>query len=161
MGCSSDGGRRPEGSITEEYLLKRYDGVIHLVTAADGAEAHYKHGLVTDDRGLTVYRRETPAEAVEQDRKLQQAWRAHPNHVIVSNGAEGFKQKIEQATEAVLRIARTQHPTEAAAAAKVAVERRKTASAKGAFTKVTAAVALQGGGDGGGKAVTFAGEEAK
>ena len=78
--------------------------------------------------------------------------------MVVSNGAQGFKQKIEQATEAVLRIARTQHPTEAAAAAKVAVERRKSASAKGAFTKVTAAVALQGGG---GKAVTFADEEAK
>ena len=131
-GCSADGTKRPEGSISNEYLLKRYDGVVHLVTAADGAEAHYKHGLVTDDRGQTVYRRETPAEAVAQDRKLQQAWSAHHCHVVVSNGEQGFMQKIEQATEAVLRIARTQHPTEAARAQKVAVERRKTA-AKGAI----------------------------
>ena len=126
-GCTADGSKRPEGSISNEYLLKRYDaeltltltlalalalaltltlaltrydGVVHLVTAADGAETHYKHGVVTDDRGQTVYRRETPAEAVAQDRKLQQAWAEHPYHVVVSNGAQGFKQKIEQATEA-------------------------------------------------------------
>lgn len=129
-GCTADGSKRPEGSISNEYLLKRYDGVVHLVTAADGAEAHYKHGVVHDDRGQTVYRRETPAEAVAQDRKLQQAWAEHPCHVVVSNGAQGFKQKIEQATEAVLRIARTQHPKEAARAQKVAVERRKTAELK-------------------------------
>ena len=42
----------------------------------------------------------------------------------------------KQATEAVLRIARTQHPKEAARAQKVAVERRKTAELK---------TALQGG----------------
>ena len=84
-GCTADGSKRPEGSISNEYLLKRYDadltltlalalalaltltltlalaltltrydGVVHLVTAADGAETHYKHGVVTDDRGQTV-----------------------------------------------------------------------------------------------------------
>ena len=53
-GCTADGTKRPEGSISNEYLLKRYDGVVHLVTAADGAETHYKHGVVTDDRGQTV-----------------------------------------------------------------------------------------------------------
>ena len=40
-------------------------GVIHLVTAADGAEKHYKFGHTTDDAGLAVFRRETPAIARE------------------------------------------------------------------------------------------------
>ena len=101
---------RPEGSITNGYMNQRYDGVIHLVTAADGAEAHYKHGVVTDDSGRSVFRRETPAEAVEQDRKLEQAWASHPKQVVVRNGREGFEAKIKQATEAVLEIARAAHP---------------------------------------------------
>lgn len=101
---------RPEGSITAEYMHQRYDGVIHLVTAADGAEAHYKHGVVTDDSGRSVFRRETPAEAIDQDRKLEQAWADHPKQVVVRNGREGFEAKIKQATEAVLEIARAAHP---------------------------------------------------
>jgi hypothetical protein len=97
--------------------LLRYDGVIHLVTAADGAEEHYKYGIVQDDRGGRVFRRETPSEAIEQDRKLQEAWQAHTHHVVVPNGgARGFVSKLEEATEAVLAIARLLHPTEARAA---------------------------------------------
>ena len=97
--------------------LLRYDGVIHLVTAADGAEEHYKYGIVQDDRGGRVFRRETPAEAIEQDRKLQEAWQANTHHVVVPNGgARGFVSKLEEATEAVLAIARLLHPTEARAA---------------------------------------------
>ena len=29
--------------MSEQYILDRYDGVIHMVTAADGAAAFYKH----------------------------------------------------------------------------------------------------------------------
>ena len=32
----------------------RYDGVVHLVTAADGAPSHYKYGVVEDDSGGQV-----------------------------------------------------------------------------------------------------------
>ena len=56
----------PAGRITNEYTHQRYDGVIHLVTAADGAEEHYKYGIVEDDGGGKVFRRETPAEAIDQ-----------------------------------------------------------------------------------------------
>ena len=68
---------RPVGSICEEYMHKRYDGVVHLVTAADGARAHYKHGHVLDDAGGVVIRREGPEEAVEQDLKLRKVWAPH------------------------------------------------------------------------------------
>ena len=71
------------------HLVRRYDGVIHLVTAADGAPEHYKYGVVEDDSGGQVYRRETPAEATEIDRKLQSAWTEHTEHVVVPNTEGG------------------------------------------------------------------------
>ena len=121
-------GGRPAGSINEEYMLQRYDGVVHLVTAADGAAEHYKYGVVTDDSGNAVYRRETPAEAVDQDRKLRQAWAAHPKQVVVHNSSlYGFEAKVARATEAVLEIARSAHPSEALRAKEVVEARQKKA----------------------------------
>ena len=37
--------------VDEQYLLDRYDAIVHLVTSAEGAERHYKQGYVTDDDG--------------------------------------------------------------------------------------------------------------
>lgn len=50
----------------------RYDCVIHLVTAADGAESYYNK-----DNDV---RHESPQEAIVVDRKLQLAWLGHPNY---------------------------------------------------------------------------------
>ena len=111
-------------AIDDNYLLQRYDGVIHLVTAADGADAHYKWGIVEDDSGGRVYRRETPAEAIEQDRKLQDAWRLHTKHVVVQNTSCGFQSKLETATGAVLAIAREAHPETAKLAAQLSERKR-------------------------------------
>ena len=100
---------RPRGSINEQYLLQRYDCVLHLVTSADGAEEHYKFGTVTDESGSQVIRRETPDQARDQDRKLQAAWCAHPKHTVVPNLSD-FKTKLATATEAVLKVAEEKHP---------------------------------------------------
>ena len=101
----------PAGRITDEYTLQRYDGVVHLVTAADGASEFYKFGVVEDDSGGRVYRRETPHEAVEQDQRINAAWKEHPRHVIVTNEQpNGFEGKLQEATDAVLAIARLSHP---------------------------------------------------
>jgi hypothetical protein len=43
------------------------DGVLHLVTAADGAPEYYKYGKVKDDLGNVVIRHETPEQAVALD----------------------------------------------------------------------------------------------
>lgn len=56
----------------------RYDLVIHLSTAADGAEEHY-------DLGSNVARHESVAFAIEIDKKLQEAWINHPNFVQIHN----------------------------------------------------------------------------
>jgi len=105
--------------VSEEYLLCRYDGVIHLVTAADGASACYKHRETEDDQGNIVFRRETAEQAVALDRRTQDCWADHPHLVVVSNpqavdgdetGLEGFQRKLAIVTESVLTIARQAHP---------------------------------------------------
>eukprot|EP00622_Pseudochattonella_farcimen_P007301 FR743256.1.p1 GENE.FR743256.1~~FR743256.1.p1 ORF type:complete len:196 (+),score=3.83 FR743256.1:73-588(+) len=97
--------------IDEPYVYKRYDAVIHLVTAADGAATHYKCGHVEDDSGGHVFRRESPEEAIQQDRALQEAWAQHPHQIIIPNG-DSFQMKLAEATETVLAIARVVHPAD-------------------------------------------------
>ena len=91
------------------YLLDRYDGVVHLVTAADGAEDFYKSGHTVDDSGNAVVRRENAEEARALDRKLQACFHGHPRHVVVRNEG-GFQQKVENTVQAVLDIALSVHP---------------------------------------------------
>lgn len=98
--------------VTENYMLGRYDGVVHLVTAADGAIRFYKWGNVADDAGNATFRREAPEEAVELDRKMQECWRHHPSHTIVVNGPGGFEEKLQTATSAILEVAHAVHPQE-------------------------------------------------
>lgn len=93
------------------YLLDRYDGVVHLVTAADGAEGFYKSGHTVDDNGVAVVRRETAAEARALDKRLQDCFFGHQRHVIVKN-EDGFEQKVQRTVEAVLDIALSVHPQE-------------------------------------------------
>jgi predicted ATPase len=101
---------QPRMRITEEYMIKRYDLVVHLVTAADGAEEHYRSGATTDDSGNKVVRGEPPDVARELDRKLRLAWAVHPNHCIIPNGSKGFTGKVEECTGAILNCANTLQP---------------------------------------------------
>uniref|UniRef100_A0A7S2ST68 NadR/Ttd14 AAA domain-containing protein n=1 Tax=Rhizochromulina marina TaxID=1034831 RepID=A0A7S2ST68_9STRA len=102
LGSLSDGSGR---SVDETRLLARYEGVIHLVTAADGAEEFYKWGKVADDSGKEVSRTESPEEARALDVKMQECWRGHPNHMVIHNTVGGFKAKLKDAESFVLRIA--------------------------------------------------------
>jgi predicted ATPase len=108
--------------VSEQYILQRYDGVIHMVTAAEGAAAFYKHGDVVDDAGNQVFRREAPTEAIALDHKTRRCWQDHPRHIVVENppapedgGMAGFHKKLRTATQAVLEIARQVHPQTARA----------------------------------------------
>jgi len=98
----------------EKYMCERYDACIHLVTAADGADHFYKCGTTVDDSGGVVHRRETAQEAIDLDQKLERAWHDHlgstGKHIVVRNEAGGFAQKLSEATEAVLRVARKKYP---------------------------------------------------
>lgn len=75
---------------------KRYDTVIHLVTAADGAEEFYS--LSNEARYESV------ADAKRIDKNLIDSWSGHPHHFIIGNQSEGgFKQKMNRVMNAVLQ----------------------------------------------------------
>ena len=77
---------------TLEEELARYDAVVFFETAAAG-------GLSTETGN--IYRKETSAEALELDRKLQAIWRHHPNFVFIPH-QESFLHKIHKGLEALL-----------------------------------------------------------
>ena len=79
-----------------ELRDKRYDGVIHLVTAADGAESVYTEKFKSKYE-LNVN------QAIEVDKKLRASWCGHPQFYVVDNRKE-FIEKKQKAFDAVARI---------------------------------------------------------
>lgn len=75
-------------------VTERYDGVIHMVTAAIGAEEFY----VTDED-----RHETPEEAAKIDHAIRIAWLNHQHFQLVDN-SRSFDQKVLRALLALKRI---------------------------------------------------------
>ena len=92
--------------LTEEDLLRRYDAVLHLTTAAAGASDFYKRGSVTDDSGQGVYREETQEQARELDCKIMEAWKKHPRRGVITNETDGFEGKLQRATDFVEGVLR-------------------------------------------------------
>jgi len=81
---------RAVGTSTPE-LRQRYDAVLHLVSAADGAEQFYttannaSRNESNDEEGLRIAR--------GLDKKVIQAWTGHP-HLRVINNDEDFEKKM-------------------------------------------------------------------
>jgi len=75
---------------------QRYDAIIHLVTAAQGAEAFY---TLTNNETRT----ETPAAAREMDRKTLDAWTGHEHLYIVDNSTT-FDEKIRRAVARISKL---------------------------------------------------------
>ena len=67
--------------LTRQMLESRYDAVIHMVTAADGAEKHYNTWI----RSEGFY--QSADDARERDENLRQAYMAHRSWNLVSNTA--------------------------------------------------------------------------
>ena len=91
---------------THDSLAQRYDLVVHLVSAAVEAPEAYT-------TGNNAARIETLEEAIEQERRTLDAWREHPNRVIVR--AEGsFEDKVERAITTITDALRalTSHDSE-------------------------------------------------
>eukprot|EP01062_Namystynia_karyoxenos_P013361 TRINITY_DN14828_c0_g1_i1.p1 TRINITY_DN14828_c0_g1~~TRINITY_DN14828_c0_g1_i1.p1 ORF type:complete len:685 (+),score=153.10 TRINITY_DN14828_c0_g1_i1:87-2141(+) len=85
-----------ESNLTEADLLQRYDAVVHMVTAADGAEDFYG-----DETNAT--RTETPEEARELDVRLRGCYLGHPALHIIDNST-GFMEKVERACAPILQL---------------------------------------------------------
>lgn len=67
---------------------QRYDKVIHMVTAANGAEEYFGYE--------NQARSETKEEAIEIDRKIQNVWFNNPQYKIIDNSASDFNRKIDR-----------------------------------------------------------------
>jgi len=78
------------------YLHHRYDMVLHLVTAANGAEQFYT-------KANNAVRSETPELAREIDSKIIGAWRAHPRLAVVDNSTD-FNGKMARVVEHVTKL---------------------------------------------------------
>lgn len=74
----------------------RYNAVFHLVSAADGAEAHY---TLANNKART----ETPEEARQADKKTQKAWVGHP-HLYVLDNTSDFEAKMNRLIDVVSKI---------------------------------------------------------
>ena len=82
------------------HLLResRYDVVVHMVTAANGAEKAY-----TQLNNEARY--EDAAQARAQDIRTETAYVGHPHHLIIGNKmTEGFTPKLERAMENVKKF---------------------------------------------------------
>lgn len=67
---------------------RRYDGVIHLVTAAEGAEGYYttaNNEARSEDKEIALW----------IDHNLRRAWNGHPNLRIIGNEYSSFDSKIK------------------------------------------------------------------
>jgi hypothetical protein len=75
-------------TLTEHY--RRYALVLHLVTAADGACAHYR-------RWPYAPRTEQAEEAIKIDQFLYQIWKDHPNYHQINNFGRNWALKATEA----------------------------------------------------------------
>ena len=89
--------------ITVEEAFKRYDVVLHLVTAAIGAPDFY-----TTSDGTP--RSETPEKAAILDRNCEAAWASHPCVIKFPNCFK-FNEKLEHVVSVIFRVMGVEMPS--------------------------------------------------
>lgn len=91
---------------TNDALFKRYDAVIHLVTAANGAEQFYttannaQRYEKADEEGLKLARM--------LDNKVLEAWAPHPHHSVIDNSGN-FEAKLNRVIEEITKVLNLNH----------------------------------------------------
>lgn len=84
--------------------MNNYDAVLHLVTAADGAQEFYVwNDPSKDDIGNNAARSESPEEAIQKDKKTLHAWIGHP-HLRVFDNSTDFKGKIQKVINEIFNL---------------------------------------------------------
>lgn len=95
---------RAVGTSTDELREHRYDAVLHLVSAADGAEKFY-----------TTANNQQRHEGLEQaralDKKIIAAWTGHP-HLRVINNHENFDNKLNRVIKEISNVLGLPQPIE-------------------------------------------------
>lgn len=92
------------GWSTIQLRDRRYEAVIHMVTAADGATEFYGN---TNNEA----RYENIEESIELDKKLINSWVGHPHFSIIENREAGFQKKIDRCLDTVLKFIGLPTPT--------------------------------------------------
>ncbi len=97
------------GTSTQELLGNHYDAVLHLVSAADGAEKFYttannaQRYEQADEEGLAIARM--------LDKKIIKAWTGHP-HLRVINNDEDFERKMQRVLKEISSVLELPQPIE-------------------------------------------------
>lgn len=90
------------GTSTEELLGNRYDAVLHLVSAANGAEEFY-------NTTSNVVRTEGIDLARQLDRKVIDAWTGH-SHLRVINNHQNFEHKLQHVLKEIADVLELPQP---------------------------------------------------
>ena len=89
-----------------DELRNRYDAVLHLVSAADGAEQYYTTSNnaqrleQADEAGLKVAR--------ELDKKVIRAWTGHPHLRVINNNVD-FESKLNRVIKEISKVLELPH----------------------------------------------------
>lgn len=89
---------------SEVALRDGYDAVIHLVTAANGADKFY---TLENNKART----EKPEQAIALDNKLIAAWTGHP-HLRVVDNSTGFEEKMKRTLTEISNVLGEPEPYE-------------------------------------------------
>ncbi|SFG10267.1 AAA family ATPase [Prevotella sp. KH2C16] len=89
------------GTSTMELRDHRYDAVIHMVSAADGAEKFYT--TATNAQRLEKADNEGLAVARHLDKRVMEAWAGH-SHLRVINNHENFENKINRVLKEISSV---------------------------------------------------------
>ena len=90
-----------DAGVDPASLRERYDAVLHLVSAADGAEQYYTTATNStryekaDEEGLRLAR--------ELDKKVIKAWSGHP-HLRVINNHDDFERKMQRVMREISNV---------------------------------------------------------
>lgn len=91
-------------NMTISDVFSRYDAVLHLVTAADGAEEYYQWNDPSKDTiGNNAARSEPPEIARELDLKTRNAWVGHP-HLRIFDNKVSFEEKVNNVVNEVFSL---------------------------------------------------------
>ncbi|MBP5548188.1 MAG: AAA family ATPase [Bacteroidales bacterium] len=92
------------GTTVVELRDARYDAVIHMSTAAKGAEKFYT-------LANNAARSESPEQACAIDDKLMSAWTGHPHLRVIGNDC-GFEEKIARVLKEISHVLGVPQPIE-------------------------------------------------
>ena len=98
-----------ENRLTLRDTRDNFDGVIHLVTTADGAEEVWQRAKANNENEARW--EDTPEQARAVDRRTQQVWVGTPHLRIIDNSTE-WSGKVDRLFVAVLRIMGEPQPVE-------------------------------------------------